>query len=180
MRRLFRALDARWEPVVSGRGGEIDRLLDARHAAVAGAFVALLRRLGWQVEVEVTYSSYGERGSIDILAWWAPLRIALVVEIKSELTSVETTIRKLDEKVRQVIESVAEARFGQRPSVVARVLVLPDTTTERRRVGRAGDVLSAAFPNRGTEVRRWLRRPVGPIRGLVFLASTNRGGGARP
>jgi hypothetical protein len=79
MRRLFGALEARWEPTVSWRGGDLDRLLDARHARVVGIMVALLRRLGWQVEVEVTYSSFGERGSIDILAWWPPGRIALVV-----------------------------------------------------------------------------------------------------
>jgi transcriptional regulator with XRE-family HTH domain len=148
MRRLFGALDARWEPAISWRGGDLDRLLDARHARIAGAVVLLLRSLGWQVEVEVTYSFYGERGSIDILAWWPAARIALVVEIKSELVSVEATVRKLDEKVRLTIESIAEARFGERPRAVARLLVLPGTTTERRRVERADLVIATAFPNR--------------------------------
>jgi hypothetical protein len=68
MRRLFGALDARWTPTISWRGGDLDRLLDARHARVAGVVVSLLRGLGWQVEIEVTYPAFGERGSIDILA----------------------------------------------------------------------------------------------------------------
>jgi transcriptional regulator with XRE-family HTH domain len=179
LRRLFGALDARWEPVVSWRGGDLDRLLDARHARIAGLVVSRLRALGWQVDVEVTYSSFGERGSIDILAWWPPARIALVVEIKSELASVEATVRKLDEKVRLTIDSIAEARFGERPRAVARLLVLPDTTTERRRVTRVDHVLGAALPSRGTPLRSWLRAPAGPIRGLLFVAVTNPGGERR-
>ncbi len=175
MRRLFGALDARWTPTISWRGGDLDRLLDARHARIAGVVVSLLLGLGWRVEVEVTYSAFGERGSIDILAWWPPARIALVVEIKSELVSVEATVRKLDEKVRQTIETIAETRFGERPSAVARLLVLPDSTTERRRVARADSVLSAALPARGTV----LRHPAGPIRGILFVAGTNPGGERR-
>jgi transcriptional regulator with XRE-family HTH domain len=179
IRRLFAALDARWEPTVSWRGGDLDRLLDARHAGLVGATVGILSRLGWRVEVEVTYSSYGERGSIDVLAWWPEGRIVLVIEVKSELVSTEATIRKLDEKVRLTTDSIAKARFAQRPLVVARALVLPDSTTERRRVTRADAVLSTAFPVRGTQARQWLRRPTGGIRALLFLADTNPGGKGR-
>lgn len=177
MRRLFRAVDARWEPHVSWRGGDLDRFLDARHARLVGILVALLRVIGWHVEVEVTYSSYGERGSIDIIAWWPAARIALVIEVKSELVSIEATVRKLDENVRLTIESIAEARFGERPRAVARMLILPDTTTERRRVSRADEVLAVALPVRGAPLRRWLRHPAGPVRGILFLADTNPGSG---
>jgi transcriptional regulator with XRE-family HTH domain len=179
MRRLFGALDARWEPTVSWRGGELDRLLDARHARLVGIVVNVLRGLGWVVEVEVTYSSYGERGSIDLLAWWPPGRIALVIEVKSELVSVEATVRKLDEKVRLTIESIAETRFGEAPLAVGRLLVLPASTTERQRVARADAVLGAAFPLRSDAVRAWLRSPRGPIRGILFVRDTNPGGGPR-
>ena len=175
LKRLFGALDARWTATISWRGGDLDRLLDARHARVAGIVVSLLGGLGWRIEVEVTYSAFGERGSIDILAWWPPSRIALVVEIKSELVSVEATVRKLDEKVRQTIDMIAETRFGERPRAVARLVVLPDTTTERRRVARSERVLTAALPARGIVLRRWLRKPDGPIRGILFVADTNPG-----
>lgn len=173
MRRVFAALDARWEPVVRWRGGDLDRLLDERHARLVGIVVVVLRGLGWQVEVEVTYSSFGERGSIDILAWWPPLRIALVVEVKSELVSVEATVRKLDEKVRLTVESIARDRFGERPAAVARLLVLPSTSTSRRHVARADAVLDTAFPLRSDDARRWLRRPSNAVRALIFVADTN-------
>jgi len=168
-------LEARSEPTITWRGGDLDRLLDARHARLAGLVVDWLRALGWRVDVEVTYASFGERGSIDILGWWPMARIALVIEIKSELASVEATLRKLDEKARLTIDSIAETRFGERPRAVARLLVLPDSTTERRRVGRAESVLGAALPSRGTLLRRWLRAPSGPTRGLLFVADTNPG-----
>jgi hypothetical protein len=40
----------------------------------------------------VTFSIYGERGSIDLLAWHSETRTLLVVELKSELTSIEETL----------------------------------------------------------------------------------------
>jgi hypothetical protein len=39
--------------------------------------------------LEASYSIYGERGSIDILAGHATTRSMLVVEVKSELMSIE-------------------------------------------------------------------------------------------
>ena len=179
MRRLFGALDARWEPTITWRGGELDRFLDERHAQLVGVVVAMLRGLGWLVEIEVTYASFGERGSIDILAWWPRGRIALVIEVKSELTSVEATIRKLDEKVRLTIDSIATTRFGERPRAVGRLLVLPATSTQRERVARAGQVLDAALPVRFDAVRAWMRAPAGPIRGILFVRDTNPGSKAR-
>jgi transcriptional regulator with XRE-family HTH domain len=179
LRRLFAGLDARWEPTVSWRGGDLDRLLDARHANLAGRVVELLKHEQWRVEVEVTYSSFGERGSIDVLGWWPSRRIALVVEIKSELVSVEATLRKLDEKVRLTKSSIAVTTFDQPAAVVARLLVLANTTTERRRVARAGAVLSSALPDRGDAVRRWLRHPAGITRGLMFISDTQGSGERR-
>ena len=84
LRRVFATVDARYEGPVTWRGGLVDRLLDERHARLVGAFTAALVRLGWEVHVEVTFSEFGERGSIDILALRRPDRIALVVEIKSD------------------------------------------------------------------------------------------------
>lgn len=173
MRRLFAALDARWEPTVSWRGGQLDRLLDERHAAILAAAVAVLGRRGWQVELEATYSVYGERGSIDVLASRPDGAAILVVEVKSFLTSVEATLRKLDEKVRLVRTTLAPERFGSGDRTVSRVLVLPATTVSRRGVVRAAGVLDAALPARGQQVRTWLREPFTEVRGVWFVPVTN-------
>jgi hypothetical protein len=172
---LFAALDARWEPTISWRGGALDRLLDERHAARIALVVELLGDRAWKFEVEVTYSRFGERGSIDVLAWHAPTATGLVLEVKSEFVSVEATLRKLDEKVRIARQELIRDRFGQHSLTVGRLLVLPSTSTERRRVARADRVLAPALPTRGDAMRAWLRRPAGPVRGLLFVASTNPG-----
>ncbi|HVH18470.1 MAG TPA: helix-hairpin-helix domain-containing protein, partial [Myxococcota bacterium] len=46
-----------------------DRLLDERHAAMVEAVMRRLVALGWKVRAEVTFSSFGERGSIDVFGW---------------------------------------------------------------------------------------------------------------
>ena len=59
----------------------MERLIDEAHAEAVAAVALTLESLGWTVAVEVTYSEYGERGSIDLLALRAERRAALVVEV---------------------------------------------------------------------------------------------------
>jgi transcriptional regulator with XRE-family HTH domain len=159
-------LDVRW------RGGILDRLLDERHAGLVGAVATTLSSWSWEVIPEVTYSEFGERGSIDLLAWHAVSRNLLVIEVKTELVSVESTLRKHDEKVRLGPKIVAE-RFGWRPVAIGRLLVLPADRTQRRHVERHASVLDRALPARGRAVRAWLRDPRGPLAGLWFVSTTN-------
>ena len=42
---------------VQWRGGDLDRLLDEAHAGLVERVAQLLRRLGWQVLVEVSYTA---------------------------------------------------------------------------------------------------------------------------
>jgi hypothetical protein len=186
VRRLFAAVDAGFEGLVLWRGGAIDRLLDERHAHLVGSSVGRLSALGWRVVVEATYSIYGERGSIDVLAGHDATRSVLVEEVKSELTSVEAVGRKMDEKLRLARRTLCRERFGWAPLASARVLVLPDTDSARRSVARYGAVLDAAFPARGRDVTRWLRRPEGELSGILFVSnisgrdgSVTRGGPQR-
>jgi transcriptional regulator with XRE-family HTH domain len=176
VRRVFAVLDARWTPTVSWRGGDLDRLLDEEHARLVGEISRYLRDAGWDVAIEVTYSEFGERGSVDVLGARRDQLTMVVVEVKSELTGIEATLRKLDEKVRIVQESLGRERFGFRARFVGRLLVLPSNDTARRRVGRSTDVLGVAFPDRGGRVRMWLRAPAGDLAGILFVANTNPGG----
>lgn len=179
MRRVFATLDARWEPTVSWRGGQLDRLLDEDHAQLVGQTVRLLAARGWRAAVEVTYSEYGERGSVDVLGADRDAHAIVVVEVKSELTAVDATIRKLDEKERIVRRTLCRERFGFSPRHVARLLILPSTETSRRRVRSSAAILDVAFPARGPDVRRWLRQPSSDLSGIVLVSLTNRSGGTR-
>lgn len=167
IRSMFGALDARFEGLVTWRGGEVDRVLDERHARLVGAIAERLRQHGWDVHVEVTFSVYGDRGSIDILAVRPRERLALVVEAKSEIASIDETIRRLDVKDRLASLIVTE-RLDWKPVVVSRLLAVADDQTARRRVALHGATLMAAFPTRGTAVRRWLASPSGRLSGLLF------------
>ena len=168
VRRVFGAVDAGFEGTVLWRGAGLDRLLDARHAALVGASIQRLSRVGWETHVEASYSIYGERGSIDVLGGLTRVRAVLVEEVKSELANLEETVRKLDEKVRLVRKEIALDRFGWQPAIVGRLLVLPDSTAARQRVAGLDAVLRIAFPDRGAAVRRWLREPFGALAGVLF------------
>ena len=179
LRRVFAALDARWEPVVSWRGGALDRLLDEDHSRLVAAAATSLTGWGWEVAVEVTYASFGERGSIDILAARTSVGAVVSVEVKSELASIEATLRKIDEKDRLVRRFVCRDRFGFRPVAIGRLLVLPATDTARRRIRASAPVLDVVLPARGRQVRDWLVKPSSDLSGIWLLAHTN-GGGATP
>ncbi|CAN5729084.1 hypothetical protein BH20CHL5_BH20CHL5_08710 [soil metagenome] len=178
IKAVVAALDGRLVHEVRWRGGHIERLMDEGHASLASEVVGILADRGWQVRVEVSYSHFGERGAIDILAWHATSRTLLVVELKTELTSIESTLRKLDEKER-LATSVARERFGWRPVAVGVMLIVREGPTDRARARRAEVLLAAALPSRSVAARAWLRQPSGGIRGLWFLSPTDRGGSKR-
>ncbi len=175
VRRIFAALDARFEGLVTWRGGALDRLLDERHAALVETVVRDLRAAGWEVLVEVSFNHYGDRGSIDVLALHRASRCGVVGEVKSGLTVIEETNRRLDVKVR-LAPTLIEERFGVRPVAVGRLLVLPRSTTSFRRVARLSATFDAVLPGRTAEARRWIRDPRGPFAGIAFVPSMNGGG----
>lgn len=172
LRTAFASVDARFESMVSWRGGQVDRLLDERHSLLVGHFAEELAHLRWEVQVEITFSEYGERGSIDILAVQPASRIVLVVEIKTELTAIDDTIRRLDVKSR-LAAKLAHDRLDWQPVSISRLLVVLDDSTNRRRVSRHAGSFERAFPNRGVELRQWLIVPSGRISGLCFKSLTN-------
>src|SRR5205814_7728531 len=108
LRSVLGALEARIELDVRWRGGALDRVVDSRHATLVNLVVAILHLFGWETAVEVSFSHFGDRASIDILAWHAAFQTLLVIEVKSELTSVEETLRRLDVKTRLARQIAAD------------------------------------------------------------------------
>lgn len=168
-RRVFDALGGRARIAVWWRGAAADRLLDERHAALVDRVVRSLAASRWNPHVEVSFAKFGERGSIDVLGLRPQVLGAAVFEIKGSIGSIEEMNRSLDAKLR-LAPGIVEERFGWRPELVAKVLVLPADRTVRRIVDRHAATMQAAYPARTVEVRRWLRKPSGNLRGLWFLS----------
>lgn len=181
VRRILGGVDAELVLVVRWRGGDLDRLLDAAHARLGDDLVRLLEADGWIVAPEVSFSIFGERGSIDLLAWHEQTRTLLVIERKTEIASVEETFRRHDVKVR-LARDIARDRLGWSPAVIARLLVLPEHRTLRRQVNDKAHLFGRVYPARNVEVRRWLQRPIGELSGLMFWSDTSgeRGMRGRP
>ena len=165
LRRILAALEIRLDLDARWRGGDPDRLVDARHSAILTNAAFVLDEDGWVPHQEVIYAVFRERGSIDPLGLREAELLAVVLEIKSEVTSWEETQRKLDEKVK-LVPRIVQERFGWRPRMVGRVLVLDDTTTNRRCMAMLGPVVAHAYPARTREARRWLARPNVPLNGV--------------
>jgi transcriptional regulator with XRE-family HTH domain len=178
LRQVFKTLDAGLWIELRWRGGEAARLLDEGHARLVGAAADRLQQLGWSVRTEVTYSEYGERGSIDLLAWHEATGALLIVEVKTELDSAEATLRKLDEKTR-LAPTIARERYGWHARSASRVLVLAETSVNRRRLASHARLFDTALPAHPTHVRRWLREPVGRLDGRWFLPLSRRGSDKR-
>jgi transcriptional regulator with XRE-family HTH domain len=171
LEKASRPLGARVVCRLSWNGEALDRLLDADHARIVEQVVHRLLAGGWLVATEVSFNIFGERGSVDILAFHTATRTLLVVEVKSVVPDVQATLVTLDRKERLALD-IASAR-GWRAVTVGRLLVVRDDRTARRRIEQHGATFGNAFPDRIAVVRRWLETPDPrqPLRGLWFLTS---------
>lgn len=167
LRRMAETLEADLDIRLRWRGEGLDRLLDQAHAGLVDGVVTLLQRQGWDAAVEVSFSMWGERGSVDVFARHVASGTVLVVEVKSVVPDSQAMLHALDRKSRLAPE-VAKAR-GWACSGVARLLVVGESSTSRRRISALGTTYSTALPMSGWAVRRWLRAPAGPMAGLLFL-----------
>jgi transcriptional regulator with XRE-family HTH domain len=165
LRRVAAVLDIRLGILARWRAGELDRLVNARHSALHESVARFFAGLGgWQAVPEVSFSIWGERGVIDILAWHAPSRSLLVIELKTDIVDVQALVGDVDRKHR-LAKTIAAQRGWEAASVSSWVLVASSKTNERR-IAAHRTMLRAAFPEDGHTIRRWLADPARSVRGL--------------
>ena len=128
---------------------------------------------GWIAEPEVSFSIYGERGIIDILAWHPQSRMLLVIELKTEIVDVNEMLETLDRKRRLAID-IARKR-GWQPVAVSTWLVVAPGRSNRRAIADHAAVLRSKLPADGTAMRRWLRDPRGRIDAASAMPKSRRG-----
>lgn len=172
--RVAAALDARIDVRLLWQGEGLDRLLDRRHAHLVDLVLEILTSNSWDVATEVSFSVYGERGSIDILAFHPSTGSLLVIEIKSVLPDMQSMLAGIDRKGR-LAGDIAHKR-GWRATSVSRLLILPDDRTARRRVDEHAATFRTALPARTREVRSWLPHPDGALNGVMFVSDVHLAG----
>jgi transcriptional regulator with XRE-family HTH domain len=164
-RRVLRALDATVELYLNWGGhGELDRLLDADHASVVTAWAEGHLRAGWDIWPEASYSIYGERGRIDLLAFHPTTGTLEVAECKTGIWDLQDLLGRLDAKVRLAPKVAAERGWPVRRVVPA--LVVADGRTARRRVEQY-PALFDRFDTRGWAAKAWVQDPSRPAGGVL-------------
>jgi transcriptional regulator with XRE-family HTH domain len=142
LERVANVLQADLGLALRWREANLARLLDRRHAALQNSVVERIGASGWEVLGEDSFNEYGDRGSVDLLAWKSAERALLIIEIKTEIVDLQEMLRMLDMKVRVVPGLVRRSR-GWRPMSVAAAVVLPSNNTHRRAVANHAALLAA-------------------------------------
>jgi transcriptional regulator with XRE-family HTH domain len=164
---------ARW------RGGDLDRVVNEAHARLheeLGRHLGTLK--GWTWRAEVSFSIYGERGVIDILAWHAESRSLLIIELKTAVVDPQGLVESMGRRVR--LGPRIAAQFGWQPATVSAWIVVLDTRTNHRRVLRSSTLLRSAFPADGHQMRSWMLLPAGSIHSLSYWTDVRPDARRRP
>lgn len=174
LRRVAAALDIRIDLVARWRGGDLNRLLNARHSALHEELAQMFDDLPeWIAQPEVSFSIYGERGVIDVLAWHPTKRALLVIEIKTDIADINELLGTVDRKNRLSRRIAAER--GWDPVTIGVWLVVASGPTNRRRVAAHRAVFRGVLPDDSVRLRSWLRDPVGSCRAVSFWGPYSRG-----
>lgn len=166
LRRHATALGFRLEMSVTGRGGEAAQLLDEEHAAIVECVAAELTASGWIPEPEASFSEFGERGRVDVLAHDPRSGELLVVEVKTELVDLQQLFGSLNIKSR-LAQRVASHR-GWHVRSVSVMLALANTTAIRAIVAKH-PTLFGAYTVRSRGIGSWLADPTQAARLLWFV-----------
>lgn len=166
--RVAEALAATVDVTLRWQGEQVDRMLDAAHAALQKSVAETLTSLGWLVQVEVSFNRYGDRGRVDVIALHPMLRIVVVVEVKSALGDLQDTLGRLDIKARVARAIAAEIGWSAVSGVVPMLVIGQSRAT--RRVVAEHEPLFARYSVRGRSCVAWLRRPTTPVpSGLLWF-----------
>lgn len=164
------ALGVRVDVVPRWQGGDLDRLLNAGHSAMHEQVARMLQGVpGWRFVPEASFSIYGERGVVDVLAWHEAHRMLLVIELKTQIVDIQDLLATTDRK-RRLASAIGRERGWTTAGAPCSVwVVAADTRTNRARLAAHVAVLRTVFPSDGRNVRGWLADPRRPLAALSFL-----------
>ena len=174
IRRYASALGARFDGSVLWQGADLDRMLNRGHAQLHEAAARWLADIGgWLAVPEVSLSTHGERGVIDIVAWHGASRSMLIVELKTRIVDISNLMATMDVR-RRMARAIAIDR-GWDPAAIGLWVVVAPGRTNARALAEHATVLRAKFPDDGRVMRRWLAHPSGGVAALSFLPKVRLG-----
>jgi transcriptional regulator with XRE-family HTH domain len=153
---------------VRWRGPQLDRLLDARHARLVGQVAQALQAAGWLVELEYSFNHFGDRGSVDVIAWRPDRHVLLLIEVKTRIVDVQDLLASMHRK-RRVVPGLWTVERCWRPAQVGSILVLPDATVHRSAIARHSAMFAVDLPGRTRDVTRWLANPESDMRAIWYV-----------
>ena len=170
------ALGATLDLLLRWNGEALDRLLDRAHAAAVESTARLLVDWHWEVRTEVTFSIYGERGSVDVFACHPVKGVLLVVEVKSTIPDLQSMLAAHDRKTRLAPTIARDQSWPRGP--VARLLVLVAGRTTYRRLGEHRTMIATTYPKSSAAMRAWLKQPtLDAVAGVMFVPNTRHADG---
>ena len=177
LRGVAGVLEIRLDLVPRWRGGDLDRMLNARHSRLHELVARHLASLpGWSFLPEVSFAIYRDRGVIDILCFHAGRNALLVIELKTAIVDVNELVGTLDRKVRLALLIARERGWPLREDAsISAWVIVAEGRTNRRRVEEHRTMLRAALPADGRSIAGWLADPARPIRALSFWPDSHRG-----
>jgi hypothetical protein len=164
LRRHAESVDLRLDLRLLGRGGELERLADDEHAAIVETVARLMRQEEYELAAELTFNERGERGRYDLFACERRSESAMVVEVKGELTGLESMLGSMDVKLR--LAATVAGRLGW-PIRRRKLVLVVAATSRNRHIVAAHHSTFASFEQHQLG-RRWLRPPA-PDRLLLWV-----------
>jgi transcriptional regulator with XRE-family HTH domain len=164
LERHAAVFDMRVDVRLIGRGGDLARLADEEHAAIIESLAAWSREHGFVTEAEASFSEWGERGRIDLLAFDPRTGTLVIVEVKTLLVDLQDLFGALGVKTR--LSSTIAKRRGWHPRRTVTVLAVADTSANRTSVSRHRTLFDvfehrrlsiSALGRDGARVLHWVR-----------------------
>ena len=174
LRRVGSVLDVRVQIDAWWRSGRVDHLLDRGHAALVEHVVERLTAHGWTVRVEFGFNEFGERGSVDVLAWHAATATLFIVEVKTRIDDLQSALASFGRKLR-LVPRIVSRDLAWQPAATVPILVMLDTRQNRDLVARHQATFDAVWPERTVAVTRAVRhRSSTPPRGGIWFVPSSR------
>ena len=117
---------------VTGRAGSLIRLGDEEHARIVDSVAGWFRAQGFLIETEASFSEWGERGRIDLLAYEPATGTLVIAEVKTQLLDLQDLFGSLNVKER-LAATIAERR-GWKVNRCATILAVAQTAANRTMV----------------------------------------------